>query len=120
MMRVLIADQDPAFRKALALLIARKLGIRHVDEASDTGVLIQKLADTAPDLLLLNWSLQGTPGPEICLLLRNTYPNLKVILISLHPEDAAAAHSVGAGFICKSAPPDETLAVLNTYIFQGG
>src|SRR5512137_756254 len=110
MLRILIADQDPAFRKALALLIRRKLGVRHIEEASDTGTLIQKLADSRPDLLLLNWFLHGMPGPEFCSLLRNTYPNLKVILVSLHPEDAAAAGSAGAGFICKSAPPEETLA----------
>ena len=99
MKRILIADPDPAFRKALALLITRRLDIRHViDEAADTGTLIQMLADNQPDLLLLNWSIHGVPGPETCTLLRNTYPNLKVILLSLNPEDAAAANAVGAGF----------------------
>ncbi len=116
---VLIADPDPAFRKAFALLITHRLGIRFVDEAADTGTLIQKLADTRPDLLLLNWSIHETPGPEICILIRNTYPDLKVILLSLNPEDAAAARRVGAGFICKSASPDETLAELKAILGKG-
>jgi len=116
MKRIIIADPDPAFRKALALLISRKLDIRLIDEAADTGTLIQKLADTQPDLLLLNWSIHGVPGPETCILLRNTYPNLKVILLSLNPEDAETARCAGAGFICKSASPEETLEVLRSYI----
>jgi DNA-binding NarL/FixJ family response regulator len=116
MKRILIADPDPAFRKALALLITRRLDVRHIDEAADTGTLIQKLADTRPNLLLLSWSIHGVPGPETCILLRNTYPYLKIILLSLNPEDAAAAHSVGAWFICKSASPDETLDVLTSII----
>jgi DNA-binding NarL/FixJ family response regulator len=112
MKRVLIADPDAAFRKALALLIAQKLDIRHIDEAADAGALIQKVADIRPDLLLLSWSLHGVPGPETCILLLNTYPDLKVILLSLDPGDAPAAHLAGAEFICKSSPPGETLKVL--------
>jgi DNA-binding NarL/FixJ family response regulator len=119
MKRILIADPDAAFRKALALLITRRLDISIIDEAADTGSMIQKLADTRPDLLLLNWSLQGVPGPETCTLLRNTYPDLKVILLSLNPEDAKAAHAVGAELICKCASPDETLAVLRKVLAAG-
>jgi two-component system, NarL family, invasion response regulator UvrY len=119
MKRILIADPDPAFRKALSLLITRKLEIRLIDEAADTGSLIQKLADTRPDLLLLSWSIHGVPGPETCILLRNTYPELKIILLGLYPEDAITAHAVGAGFICKAASPDETLEVLKSVLSDG-
>ncbi len=116
MKRILIADPDPAFRKALALLITRRLEIQHIEEAADTGTLIQKLSDTCPHLLLLNWSIHGVPGPETCVLLRNTYPDLKIILLSLNPEDATAAHAAGAGFICKSASPEDTLVVLKSFL----
>ena len=119
MNHILIADPDQAFRKALTLLIARKLDIQRIDEAADTGTLIQKLAETPPDLLLLNWSIHGVPGPETCLLLRNTYPDMKVILLSLNPEDAKTARSAGAGFICKSSSPEETLEVLRSVLTQG-
>ena len=67
MKRILIADPDPAFRKALALLIARRLAIQNIDEAADTGTLIQKLADTRPDLLLLI-------GRSRCPGTRNLHP----------------------------------------------
>jgi DNA-binding NarL/FixJ family response regulator len=116
MKRILIADPDPAFRKALALLLTRRLGIQTIDEAADTGNLIQKLADTRPDLLLLSWSIHGVPGPETCILLRNTYPDLQVILLGLNPEDAGAAHAAGAGFLCKSAPPEQALVVLKSFL----
>ena len=119
MQRILIADPDAAFRKALALLISRRLGIQAIDEAADTGSLIQKLSDTRPDLLLLNWSIHGVSGPETCTLLRNTYPDLKIILLSLNPEDADAALAAGAGFICKCAPPEQALAVLETILKKG-
>jgi DNA-binding NarL/FixJ family response regulator len=119
MIRILIADQDNVFRKALVRLIALRLDIQPIDEAADTGTVIQKLSDTHPDILLLSWSMHGVPGPETCILLRNTYPNLQVVLLSVNPEDAAAAHAAGAGFICKNASPEETLAALKSIIKQG-
>ncbi len=119
MKRILIADPDPAFRKALALLIAQKLDINQISEAADTGTLIQILSDTCPDLLLLNWSIHGVPGPETCVLLKNTYPDLKIILLSLNPEDADAAHAAGAGFICKSGSPEDTLLALKSILSKG-
>ena len=119
MKRIIIADSDPAFRRALALLITRRLDVQSIDEAGDTGTLIQKLADAPPDLLLLNWSIHGVPGPETCILLRNTYPAMKVILLSLNPEDAETARCAGAGFICKSSSPEKTLEVLRSVLTQG-
>ena len=119
MKRILIADPDPAFRKALALLIYRRFEITHIDEAADTGTLIHKLADNRPDVLLLSWSLHGVPGPLTCILVRNTYPGLKVVLLSPNPEDEAAAQKAGAGFICKGASPEETLVTLAAFLENG-
>lgn len=119
MKRVINADPDPVFRTALALKIARMLNIHYIDETADTGTSIQTLSDSCPDLLLLSWSIHGVPGPETCVLLRNTYPDLKIALLSLNPEDATAAHEAGAEFICKSASPEETLAVLKSILLKG-
>ena len=116
MKHILIADPDQTFRKALALLISQRLDDCSIDQAADTGNLIQKLADSRPDVLLLSWSIHGVTGPETCILLRNTYPNLKVILLSLNPEDAPAAHAVGAELICKCASPEDTLKVLRSVL----
>lgn len=118
MKRILIADPDPAYRQALSLLISRQLDIHEIDEVSDTASLIQKLSDTLPDLLFLSWSIHGLPGPETCILLRNTYPALRLVLLSLNPADAAAARAVGAAFICKRASPEEAVKVLKSLLAE--
>jgi two-component system, NarL family, invasion response regulator UvrY len=119
MPKILIADSDPVFRKALALLIIRRLKIIHIDEAADTGTLLQKLAENRPDLLILNWSIHGVAGPAVCVLARNTYPELKVILLSPNPEDETEARSVGAIFMCKGASPEDTLKTLGSVLQTG-
>jgi DNA-binding NarL/FixJ family response regulator len=112
MIRILIADPDPATRKAIMLLLRRKLGTNGIVEVGDVETLIRALADTPPDLLLLDWRLYGSPAPETCLLLQKAYPSLKIVVLSVNAEDATAARQAGAAFIHKGAPPDEFIATL--------
>jgi len=112
MIRILIADPDLATRKALILLLKHKLDIHGILEIGDVEALIRSLADTPPDLLLLDWRLYGSPPTETCRLLRKAYPHLKIVLLSVDAEDASAATQAGADFIHKGASPDELIATL--------
>lgn len=116
MIRILIADPDSATRKALALLLRRKLGTDGVVEIQDVASLIRALTETTPDLLLLDWRLYGSPAPETCLLLQKAYPNLKIVLLSVDAGDEAAAKEAGASFIHKGASPDELIETLTTLL----
>ena len=112
MIRILIADPDPATRKALILLLRRKMGTNGIVEVSDVETLIRTLADGSPDLLLLDWRLYGSPATDTCRLLQKAYPHLKIVLLSVNADDEAAAKEAGADFIHKGAPPDELIATL--------
>ena len=112
MIRILIADPDPATRKALILLLKHKLDTHDILEIGDVETLIRSLADTPPDLLLLDWRLYGSPPTETCRLLRKAYPHLKIVLLSVDAEDASAAKQAGADFVHKGASPDELIATL--------
>jgi DNA-binding response OmpR family regulator len=112
MIRILVADPDSATRKALALLLRRKLGTKEIVEVDSVETLIRALADTPPDLVLLDWRLYGSPAPETCRLLQRAYPCLKIVLLSVDANDAIAAREAGAAFIHKGASPDELIATL--------
>ena len=112
MNRILIADPDPATRKALTLLLQRKMESNVITEVQDVETLIRALSEKSPDLLLLDWRLYGSPAPETCRLLQKAYPHLKIVLLSVDANDQAAAKEAGAGFIHKGAPPEDLIAVL--------
>jgi DNA-binding response OmpR family regulator len=61
---------------------------------------------------MLDWRLYGSPAPETCRLLQKAYPYLKIVLLSVDANDAAAAKGAGAAFIHKGASPDELIATL--------
>ena len=112
MIRILVADPDSAARKALALLLLRKLGTEEIVEVDSVEALIRALADTPPDLVLLDWRLYGSPAPETCRLLQRAYPGLRIVLLSVDANDASAAKQAGAEFIHKGASPAELIATL--------
>ena len=112
MIRIIIADPDHATRKALTLLLRRKMGTNGIIEVGDVETLIRTLAGETPDLLLLDWRLYGSPAPDTCRLLQKAYPHLKIILLSVNADDETAAREAGADFIHKGAPPDELIAKL--------
>src|SRR6185503_4097329 len=101
MNHIIIADRDSATRKALTLLLQRKLGSHDILEVDSVEALIRTLADTSPDLLLLDWKLYGSPALETCRLLQRAYPQLKIVLLSIDAEDASAAKEAGATFVHK-------------------
>ena len=112
MIRILVADPDSATRKALALLLRRKLGTEKIVEVDSVETLIRALAETPPDVVLLDWRLYGSPAPDTCRLLQRAYPCLKIVLLSVDANDAVAAKEAGAAFIYKGASPDELIATL--------
>lgn len=112
MTQILIADPDSATRKALALLLRRKLGTDTLVEVDGVETLIRAMADTPPDLLLLDWRLYGSPAPDTCRLLQRAYPQLKIILLSVDAGHAGAAKEAGASFVHKGTSPDELIATL--------
>jgi DNA-binding NarL/FixJ family response regulator len=113
---ILIADPDSATRKALALLLTRKLGITEYCEAGDVDTLIRQLVDEPPEILLLDWRMYGAPAPETCRLLRKAYPGMKIVLLSVDADDEFSAQECGAIFIHKGASPDEFVAALESLI----
>jgi DNA-binding NarL/FixJ family response regulator len=112
MIRICIADPNPATRNALIHLLRGRLGTDGITEVGDVESLIRHLAESPPDLLLLDWRLYGSPAPETCILLQKAYPQLTIVLLSVDASDAEAARNAGALFIHKGAPPEEMIATL--------
>lgn len=112
-MRVLLADDQAWLRSAVRLILEQEPDIEVVGEAAEANMLLSAIADSRPDLLLLDWELPGarvTGGSE--RLLRRTRansPNIAVIVLSGRPEAASLALEAGADYFVSKADPPEVL-----------
>jgi DNA-binding NarL/FixJ family response regulator len=114
-MRVIIADDEPAVRSALRLLLEEKAVIRVIAEASDSGELLQQILSACPDLLLLDWELPDNRPEDLVKQLLKLCPRLVIIALSSHPQMKPLALQTGVRyFICKSEPPEQLLTVLDS------
>jgi DNA-binding NarL/FixJ family response regulator len=114
-MRILLADHQPTVRFALRVLLERQPGLAIVGEATDRSDLLDRVATTLPDVVLLGWELPGLTAADSLSLLRRMRPDLLVIALSGRSEARSAALSAGAdAFVSKRDPPERLLAAIRT------
>jgi two-component system nitrate/nitrite response regulator NarL len=104
-MRVVLADNDPRVSSALHMLFGCEPELEIAGEATNTSSLVALSQDVAPDLILLDWELQGPPDAELLSKLRDVLPHTRIVALSGRPESAAAALEAGAdAFVSKAEP----------------
>ena len=121
MPRVLLVDDQPAFRRVLGQLLAQA-GLSVSGEAGDISEAEVLLRTNPPDLAVVDVMLPGLNGLEGTARLKALAPDLRVILVSAHLNHAgilqSAAREAGAeAFI----PKDELdLDVVRMWSSKGG
>lgn len=105
-MRLLIVDDHPLFREALASALRLAYPQAVLVEAGSLEAACQRLADErAVDLVLLDLGLQGVAGFEGLLTLRARFPRLPVLVVSGHEEPRIMREALrhgAAGFVPKA------------------
>jgi DNA-binding NarL/FixJ family response regulator len=109
-MRILVADDLARLRYALKILLHHESGMQVVAEAADVEELLTLVRAFTPDLLLLQWRLDGGSGEDLLPRLRRLCPGLCIVALSAQPEARKPALDAGAdAFVCKADPPERLL-----------
>jgi DNA-binding NarL/FixJ family response regulator len=120
--RIVVADDHPVVRKGLLRILEDQEDIRVVAEVASGEDLLQRLATTRADVVLLDISM---PGPGFLELLRRVcdeHPRTRVLVLSIHAEDqyaVQAIHCGAAGYVMKDRPPEELIAAIRR-VHSGG
>lgn len=115
MIKILIADDHPVVRKGLREIIEETPDMKVVDEASNGQEVLEKVYKKDFDVLLLDISMPGRSGLDILNELKNQYPKLAVLVLSIHPEEQYAMQVLKAGasgYLTKKSAPDELVYAL--------
>ena len=110
-LRVVLADDHPFYRQGLARLLGN-FGIEVVGEASNGYAAIEKVEDTAPDVVVMDLNMPRLSGVEATRRLTERVPAARVLVVSVSEEanDVTEALLAGAsGYVLKDRPVEEVV-----------
>lgn len=111
--RLLIADDSPRARDGLRAILTTQPGIEIVAEASQGEEAIALVEEHHPDVALLDVRMPVLDGIETARAIKDHWPNVRVVLISLYEDSQAEALSSGAdAFLIKGCLAEELLSAV--------
>ncbi len=113
--KVVLVDDHPVIRDGLAFLLGEQPDFVVVGEAESVPEALQVIEQTSPQIIVLDLSLDGQEAIPLIGKLRERWPPLRVLVLSMHDEDLYAERliSLGAhGYIMKQETPAEFLRAL--------
>jgi DNA-binding NarL/FixJ family response regulator len=117
--RVLVVDDDPLVRSALALMLGGESDIEVVGEAGDGAAGIQLAGSLAPDVVLMDIRMPRLNGLEATRRLRDRDEPPRVIVLTTFDADDHVFEALAAGadgFLLKDTPPAEIVAAIRKVV----
>jgi two-component system invasion response regulator UvrY len=121
MIKVILCDDHALIRRGIRDTLADAIDIDVVGEAADYGELRGLLRDTACDVLVLDINLPGRSGLDVLHVLKEEGSTLKVLVVSMYPEDQYAMRALKAGasgYLNKGSDAAQIVAAVRT-VSQG-
>ncbi|HKE89027.1 MAG TPA: response regulator transcription factor [Gemmatimonadales bacterium] len=124
MTRLLIADDHPIVREGLRRVVedAPGGGITVVGEASDGDELLAQVGSVDADVVLLDITMPGPGFVETIHRLRALRPRIRVLVLSVQPEDQFAVRALKAGasgYVSKNLSPEQLVTAIHEVV-RGG
>ena len=94
---LVLADDYAPFRQVLKIILGEKPGIEVIGEAGDGLQLIGLLNRLSPDMVILETSMPRLDGIEATRWIKSSYPDIKVLVLTLHSERQFLYQALSAG-----------------------
>lgn len=96
-MKIVIVDDHEIFRLGLRALLEAEQGFEVIGEAEDGKTGLKVIAETLPDIVILDYSMPGLSGLEIMQMLRQKFPQVKVILLTATKSESILSEALNTG-----------------------
>jgi DNA-binding NarL/FixJ family response regulator len=108
--RIAVVDDHSLFRKGMISILEQISDFEVVMEATNGLEFLHKLPATPVDVVLLDLQMPQLDGTKATEIIRQQFPQVKVIILTMHDEDKYILHlmEIGAnGYLLKDNDPEE-------------
>ncbi len=112
---MLLVDDHPVVRDGLGFLLDEQPDLQVVGEASDAETALAEIERARPDVVVLDLTLPGRDALSLIPELKQRWPGLRILVLSMHEESLYAERllALGAhGYVMKQEPPADFLRAL--------
>jgi two-component system invasion response regulator UvrY len=116
MLRILIADDHAVVRRGLKQILLDEFPFATIKEVADAGELVKKVMKEEWDIVISDLSMPGRSGLESLHQIKQLYPKLPVLILSMHLEEHYALRVLKAGasgYLNKELAPEELVKAVN-------
>lgn len=117
MIKIAITDDHPLLTEGLSKILSNQENIDIVGCYSSAESMLENLKKNTIDILLLDINLGDINSIELIRPLKNKYPSMHILMLSVHNEYAvinSAIQEGASGYIQKNASVDEILTAIQT------
>ena len=121
MIRVILCDDHALIRRGIRDTLSDAPDIEVVGEAGDYSELRALLRTTTCDVLVLDINMPGRSGLDVLHVLKDEGTAMKVLIVSMYPEDQDAIRALRAGafgYVNKGGDPQQLVQAVRT-VSQG-
>ena len=118
-LRILLVDDHPMVRERLAAAIHEQPDLAVCGEAEDRFTALEMIEATAPHLAIVDLTLKQSHGLELIKDVRNRYPELAILVVSMHDELLHAERVIRAGargYITKQEATEKIMVAIRTVL----
>ncbi len=95
--RVLLVDDHLILREGIRSLLGKVLDIEMVGEAGEGGEAVAKVEQLVPDVVLMDITMPGMSGLEATREIKQKYPQVKVLILTIHATNQYLSQMLQAG-----------------------
>ncbi len=109
-MKIVIVDDHELVREGLKKVLLKESDLKLVGEANSAAELFKVLHENEVDLVILDITLPGRSGLDIIADIKNINPHIRVLILSMHPEERFALRALksgASGYLSKEAAAKE-------------
>jgi DNA-binding NarL/FixJ family response regulator len=115
--RILVADDHSVVRQGIRHILEGAEEFTVVAEAEDGNEVAELVAQTQPDVVVLDISMPGQSGIEVTAVLRNRFPECRVLILSMYDNQEYVIEAVRAGahgYLLKDTAADDLPAAIRS------
>lgn len=111
--RIILAEDHTILRAGLKALLESNPNFEVIGEADNGRDAIRRVAELKPDLIIMDLSMPGLSGIDAVKDIRDRYPEVKALVLTVHSEEEYVLSSLEAGangYVLKDATQTELIA----------